>query len=121
MPLVNLNDLKELDLAEGITARVINTGNISVANVRLAAGAFLPEHSHHHEQVVTIVEGELELTVDGQTTTLIPGRVMVLPPMVPHSGRAVKDCYVVDVFHPVREDFRTMAEGTRGARPYDKD
>ena len=121
MPLVNLNDLKELDLAEGIAARVVNTDTVSVAHVNLAAGALLPEHSHHHEQVVNVVDGELELTVDGDTTILSRGRAMVLPSNVTHSGKALTDCYVVDVFHPVREDFVAMAEGTMGARPYDKD
>ena len=121
MPLVNLNDLTELDLAEGITARVVHTGNVSVAHVKLAAGSDVPEHAHHHEQVVNVVDGELELTVEGKTTMLTRGKVMVLPPMVPHSGKAVSDCYVVDVFHPVREDFRAMAEGSLGARPYDKE
>ncbi len=121
MPLIDFSDLKELDLAEGIRARVVNTGNVSVAHVDLDAGAVLPEHTHYHEQVVNVVDGELELTVDGEITILTRGRAMVLPPNVPHSGRAVTDCYVVDVFHPVREDFRAMAEGTRGTRPYDKD
>jgi quercetin dioxygenase-like cupin family protein len=121
MPLVNLDDLKELDLAEGITARVVHAGNVSIAHAILAAGSILPEHAHPHEQVVNVMDGELELTVEGKTTTLGRGKAMVLPPMVPHSGVARSDCYVVDVFHPVREDFRAMAEGKLGSRPYDKD
>jgi len=75
MGLVNLDQLPELNLAEGI--------------------------------VVRVVAGELELTVDGVSHLLVPGKVMVLPSNVPHSGRAVRDCYVVDVFHPVREDWRS--------------
>ncbi len=121
MPLVKLKDLSELDLAEGIRARVVNTGNVSVAHVNLSAGADLPQHAHHPEQVVNVVDGELELTVDGETTVLTRGLAMVLPPMVPHSGKALTDCYVIDVFHPVREDFVEMAAGLRGSRPYEKD
>ena len=30
---------------------------------------------------------------------------MVLPSNVPHSGRAITDVKVIDVFQPVREDF----------------
>ena len=111
MPLVNLDHLKQLDLAEGIRARVVNTDNLSLSYVDLDAGAVMPEHAHPHEQVVNVIDGELELTVDGQATILKRGLSMVLPPMVPHSGRALTDAYVVDVFHPVREDFVAMAEG----------
>jgi len=117
MPLVNLKNLKELALADGIRARVISTGNVSVAYVNLDAGAVLPEHSHHHEQIVNVIEGELELTVDGEATVLKPGLSMVLSPMVPHSGRALTDVFVLDVFHPVREDFVAMINGTAGPNP----
>jgi quercetin dioxygenase-like cupin family protein len=79
---------------------------MTVAHVKLDAGAILPEHEHVHEQVVNVIQGELELTADGVSHSLTPGKVMVLAPNVPHSGRAVTDARVIDVFHPVREDFR---------------
>ena len=104
--MIHLKDLKELTLADGVTAHVIHTGNLSVAHVRLAAGATVPEHAHHHEQVSNVIEGELELTLDGETHVLTPGCVITMSPMVPHSAVARTDCYVIDVFHPVREDLR---------------
>ena len=119
MPLVNLSDLKELTLAPGIRARVVNTGNVSVAHVKLDSGAVLAEHAHPNEQIVNVMEGELELTVEGKPVLLTRGKTMVLPPNVPHSGLAKSDVMVIDVFHPVREDFRAMAEAG-GASPYDK-
>ena len=106
MGLVKLEELPELQIAEGVLARVVTAESMSVMHVRISAGAPVPEHSHHHEQVVNVIEGELELTVDGVKHSLVPGRVMVLEPNVVHSGRAVTDCRVVDVFQPVREDFR---------------
>jgi quercetin dioxygenase-like cupin family protein len=109
MPLVNLNELKELMLAEGVSARVVHAGNMSIAHVHIVPGAFVPMHTHHHEQVVNVIEGELELTVNGETRRLKPGQAMVLSPLVPHSARAVLACYVIDVFHPVREDLRARA------------
>jgi len=35
----------------------------------------------------------------------------VLEPNVPHSGVAKTDVRVIDVFHPVREDFRGASFG----------
>ena len=37
---------------------------------------------------------------------LTPGTVALIPSGVRHSGRAVTDCQLLDVFHPVREDYR---------------
>ena len=106
MGLVNLTELPELQLAEGVMARVVTAGTISVLHVTIAAGAVVPSHSHHHEQVVNVVEGELELTVEGAKYSLGPGKAMILAPNVEHSARAVVACRVIDVFHPVREDLR---------------
>jgi quercetin dioxygenase-like cupin family protein len=56
--------------------------------------------------VVNVLAGTLDLVVDGQTTRLTPGMAFVIPPNVPHSGRAITACRVLDVFSPVREDYR---------------
>lgn len=111
MGLVNLSELPELQIAEGLLARAVTADTVTVLHVKISAGALLPEHAHHNEQVVNVIEGELELTVEGTTHSLVPGRVMVLPPNVAHSGRAVTDCRVVDVFHPVRQDFAGSSFG----------
>ncbi len=103
---IELDLLLELQLAPGITARVVTADSMTVAHVHLQKGAILAEHKHINEQVVNVIEGELELTVNGEPHRLTPGKVMVLPGNVPHSGRAITDVRIIDVFHPVREDFR---------------
>ncbi len=106
MGLIILDDLPELVIAEGIHMRAVTAESLTVAHVKIAAGSLLPEHSHPNEQVVNVMEGELEMVVDGQTHNLTRGKVLVLPSNVIHSGRASTDCLVVDVFHPAREDFK---------------
>lgn len=69
-------------------------------------GSSLPEHSHVHEQVANMLEGEFELTIDGVTQVLRPGSVASIPSHVRHAGRAITDCRILDVFSPVREDYR---------------
>jgi len=79
---------------------------MTVAYWDIEGGAAMPEHSHSHEQIVNLVEGEFELTVGDELRTLSPGTVAIIPPDVPHSGRAVTTCRIMDVFYPVREDYR---------------
>jgi len=106
MGLVELKKLPELEIAPGIKAYAVTTDTLTVLHVKIEKNAILPEHSHYNEQVINVTEGELELTVDGVTHSLTAGKVMVLPPNKIHSGRAITDCKIVDVFHPAREDFR---------------
>lgn len=105
MGFLELRNLPELEIAKGIKANAITADTVTVLHARLEEGALLPEHSHHNEQVVNVIEGELELTVEGKKYNLMPGNAMVLEPNVVHSGQALKACKVVDVFHPVRRDF----------------
>ncbi len=106
MSLFDLAHCPLLTLAPGITARVVTGDTLTVTHVILDKGAILPVHAHPQEQIVNVMEGELELTVGGKAHRLTRGKVMVLPSNVPHSGRAITRVFVIDVFHPVREDLR---------------
>jgi unsaturated pyranuronate lyase len=75
-------------------------------------GASVPAHQHPHEQLGFVVEGELTLEIDGVPHRLTPGCGYRIPGGVTH--RAWTDdvrCRVLDVFQPVREDYRERAEG----------
>ena len=46
------------------------------------------------------------MTVDGKTSVLEPGQGAIIPSMVPHGAKALSDCFVIDTFCPVREDYK---------------
>jgi quercetin dioxygenase-like cupin family protein len=56
--------------------------------------------------VVNVIEGEFEFNFKGEIKKLSPGAVVVVPPNVPHCGKAITDCRLMDVFHPMREDYK---------------
>ena len=76
-------------------------------------GAKVPEHSHPHEQLGLVVEGEIVLQIDGVEHRLAPGHGFQIPGGVPHAAwtEEGKRCRVLDVFQPVREDYRERAQG----------
>ena len=106
MTFLNLKDVEEREMAPGFRARMVHSENMTFAFWQIDAGAALPEHSHPHEQVFTLLEGEFELTVGDELRVNRPGAVAVIPPNVPHAGRAITDCRVIDVFYPTRDDYR---------------
>jgi quercetin dioxygenase-like cupin family protein len=55
--------------------------------------------------VVNLIEGSFEITVDGEALALEPGSVVVIPPNVMHSGKALTSCRIIDVFYPIRTDY----------------
>lgn len=106
MSFIDLSQQEEKELVPGFHVKFVHTNNMTFAYWRIEAGAALPDHSHPHEQVVNLIEGELELNVDGEVRKLSPGQVVFIPPNVPHSGKAITPCRVIDVFHPAREDYK---------------
>lgn len=105
-------DIDARTVIAGFHGRFIHSGAATFALWTIDAGAILPQHDHPHEQVVHQLAGELEVTVDGVTSVLRPGMVAVIPPHAVHSGRALTDCRVMDVFNPPRDDYRESATQT---------
>lgn len=106
MPLVDLEQVPVREIFPGLRARLIHSDRVSHSWVDVDAGATFPEHQHPHEQIVSVLSGELELVVDGVKYSLRPGVVFVIPPNVRHSGGSKTGCLVLDAFAPVREDYR---------------
>lgn len=106
MPFIESASLPEKEIVPGFRARCIHTDHLTVAFWEIDEGAVMPEHKHPHEQVVTLLEGRLELMVEGDTRVLRKGSSAVIPANALHSGKAVTACRTIDVFYPARDDYR---------------
>ena len=106
MPFIELSKIESIEKAPGYHVHFIHSANMTFAHWSIEAGAALPEHSHPHEQVANIIEGEFELTIDGETRRLGPKTVAIIPSGAIHSGKAITDCRIIDAFYPIREDYR---------------
>ncbi|EDP71524.1 possible pectin degradation protein [Flavobacteriales bacterium ALC-1] len=101
-----ISEIEPREIIKGYRARFIHSETMTVAIWEIDAGAKLPEHSHINEQLVRLTEGQFEMTIDGVTKIYTPGSILVIPPNVSHSGKAITDCKITDTFSPVREDYK---------------
>jgi quercetin dioxygenase-like cupin family protein len=106
MAFVNINEIEEVELVPGVMGRFVHSENMTLAYWTIREGALIPEHAHQHEQFANVIEGEFELTIEGETRELVSGMVAVIPPHALHGGKALTECKLLDVFYPVREDYR---------------
>jgi len=102
----DLNKVNAKEILPGFRVKVVHSKNMTLTYWDIKAGSSLPEHSHPNEQVTNMIEGELELIVDGESNIIKPNSVVVIPSNATHSGKAITDCRVIDVFYPIREDYR---------------
>lgn len=108
MPFIDLNSENVKTLFPGFEGRFVHSENLTIAYWNIKKDSILPAHSHIHEQITHILSGKLELKVADETQIVEPGIVAVIPSNIVHSAIALTDCVALDVFTPVREDYRLL-------------
>ena len=104
---VRLDAVRAFELADGVTGQPLFGEGAMLNLIRFEPGAVVPLHSHPHEQLGIVLEGMQALVVDGVAHELGPMEAYVLPGGVEHSAYCGPDgALVLDVFTPVREDYR---------------
>jgi quercetin dioxygenase-like cupin family protein len=114
--LFRLDAIAPFALAEGVRARAL-FGEAAMLNlVELDPGAVVPEHSHPHEQLGIGLRGLITMVFDGEERPMGPMDAMHIPSGVVHAGVAGPEgALVLDVFTPIREDFRALAQAAAQA------
>ncbi len=95
------------NICPGVNTRTFWGENMLLGVVSLDANAVLPAHSHPHEQATYVVEGELEMDIEGKKRWLHAGELAIIPGGAVHSVIVgPKDARVIDIFAPAREDMK---------------
>jgi quercetin dioxygenase-like cupin family protein len=109
---MNFYTIKEIETkkpAEGVEIRVVPGEKMTLVFFYLSPGAKIPEHSHAHEQIGTVLKGSLELSIGAEKRIVNPGQAYLIPSDVPHSGKNLgAPSEIIEVFSPTREDLVNM-------------
>ena len=111
MSFINYNTKNKVTIFPGVQSAMEHSAQISYGCVTLKEGVTVPEHSHPHEQWTYILEGQMEFILNGEKQLLLPGMGAFIAANVLHGAFAVTACKVIDVFTPVREDYRELEVG----------
>jgi quercetin dioxygenase-like cupin family protein len=93
------------ELIPGFSGTFVHGKGFTAAYWHVEKGALLPEHSHPNEQLTQVTEGEFLLKVGEKVHHCHPGSVVLIPGNVPHSGEALTDCKITDIFSPARPEY----------------
>ena len=103
---MNLNALPSKELMPGYHGKMVHGDQLTWAFWTVEKGAVVPEHQHPHEQIMHVVEGDFEFNLDGETKICKTGDIVHIPSNLPHSGKAITPCKLMDVFSPAREEYK---------------
>lgn len=93
------------ELNPSIERQLVHTETMTIARIRLRAGAVVPRHAHPQEQVANVLEGSLRFVLGDEESVVSAGESMIVPGGVAHEVEALEDALVLDVFSPVRDDW----------------
>ena len=105
MPFVDTSSLDVIERLPGWYGRYFHSANMTFAHYDFKRGASIHEHFHPEEEVYEVIEGELEVTIDGVAQIARSGTVAIVPENVRHSVKALTDGRAIIVDYPRRRDF----------------
>jgi len=93
-----ITSLPEADIKfEGVRGWIAQGDNHQIVFFEIEPSAEVPEHSHNAQWGI-VVEGEIELTIEGKTKVYRKGDEYFIPSQAKHSARFPIRCRVIDFF-----------------------
>jgi quercetin dioxygenase-like cupin family protein len=76
---IHSDDVERINVAPGITVRVMSGHSQTMRLVEMAPHAVMPIHSHTDEQSGFVLQGSMELTIDGEKIVVNQGDAYFIP------------------------------------------
>lgn len=109
MGIVRQSEAPKQTIAEGRTRFLAQTERLMTVVMDFRDGPTNepdPPHSHPHEQITYVAEGEIYFCIEDDKHHLRQGDLFTVPGNVPHSVQLLTATVrLVDTFTPIREDF----------------
>jgi quercetin dioxygenase-like cupin family protein len=105
MPFLDTTSLPVIERLPGWFGRYFHSANMTFAHYDFKRGSSIHEHFHPQEEVYEVIEGELEVTIDGTAQIAKVGLVAIVPANARHSVKALTDGKAIIVDYPARPEF----------------
>src|ERR1700716_756649 len=93
------------EFGDGVRLHAIGGEQVLLCRVSYEPGKQVPWHAHEDtEQVMFVLEGEVEMTIEDETKTLLPGDVVVVSRGLRHRLRSEPGVTFMEALAPVPLD-----------------
>ncbi len=106
MKINKLNKILENEIIPGFLGKFVHGNKMSLAFWNVKKNSTVPLHNHPHEQCLYVKRGVFELTIESKKKVLKENEVIIIPSNIKHSGKALTECELIDVFTPAREEYQ---------------
>jgi quercetin dioxygenase-like cupin family protein len=104
-PFRTWNGRDSFEFVDGVRIHAIGGEQTLLCRVQYEPGKHVPWHAHEHtEQVMLILDGEVEMTIEDETRVLGPGDVVVVNRGLRHTLRSPGGVTFMEALAPVPLD-----------------
>jgi quercetin dioxygenase-like cupin family protein len=104
--IIKWSEVETEQLSPLLSRQMVHCDALTIAKINLTKGSVVPRHQHVNEQVTMVETGKLNYRFDDREFVLEAGESMIVPPNVAHEVTALEDTLAIDIFTPVREDWK---------------
>jgi quercetin dioxygenase-like cupin family protein len=91
--------LPEADVqVKGVRAWILQGEKQQLVFFAMESSAQVPEHSHDYSQWGIMIDGEMELTIEGKVRICKKGDEYLIPAQAKHRARFLRESRVIDFF-----------------------
>ena len=109
MNVSKISEGKAVEIKPGRTRRILHTDHLMMVAFDFADGPAVepdPSHTHPHEQVTYVAEGEVMFFIGEESCRIVPGDMVAVPPDLPHRIQLLTPtARLIDTFTPLRREF----------------
>ena len=100
------HDVALTDLGGGVSRKVLAYNDqLMIVEVHFEKGGVGSVHTHPHLQNTYVQSGKFLFTIDGKEVEVSQGDTIAFPADIPHGTVCLEAGILLDIFHPMREDF----------------
>jgi len=100
MSFVDTNALPVFERLPGWRGRYFDSPNMTFAHYEFDAGASIHEHFHEQEEFWQVIEGDIEITIDGARHRAYAATAGIVLSNQPHSVKAITNGRAIVIDHP---------------------
>ncbi len=86
---LNIGELIDYATDSVVSKTLVDTAAGTITLFAFDTGQGLSEHTAPFDAVVQIIEGEVDITIDGNTTRVSAGQMIIMPANISHALQAV--------------------------------
>jgi quercetin dioxygenase-like cupin family protein len=96
------------EIIPGFFGKFFHGKQMTIAFWKVKKGSKIPEHNHIHEQCLFVKKGVFELIIEKEKKILKKNELIIIPSNTKHSGVAITNCELIDVFSPNRKEYSNI-------------